>query len=101
MNLQEIQTILRQGMQVALIENGREVARGSITRLSPGELEFTDADPGSNGFKKEFAYKQEWGGWKGLHDDPFTLSRCVSEFGAIYLFKPLEESADHDNPIVA
>ncbi len=98
MGLQEMQTTLKNGMRVKLIENGKEVAEGTITNFLPGELEFTDADPKYKGFKKEFAYKREWGGWKKLHKDPFTRARCTSEFGAIYFFKPIEESTGTAKP---
>lgn len=101
MDLNEAQTTLKQGMRVKLIVNGQEVAEGTITNLLPGELEFTDADPKFKGFKKEFVYKREWGGWKGLHIDPFTRGRCTSEFGNIYFFKPVEESADTTKSVAA
>jgi len=92
MELQDLQNTLRQGMRVKLIEHGEEISEGTITNLLPGELEFTDANPKSKGFKMEFGYKREWGGWKGLHKDPFTHGRCTSDFGPIYLFKPIEQS---------
>lgn len=90
-NVQEVQATLAKGMKVKLLENGKEIAEGTITNLLPGELEFTDGDPQFKGFKKEFAFKSEWRGWKGLHVDPFTQGRCTNDFGAIYLFVPVEE----------
>jgi choline dehydrogenase-like flavoprotein len=92
MDMQELQTTLQKGMRVTLLERGVEVAQGTITRLLPGELEFTDGDPKYKDFAREFAYKREWGGWKKLHEDPFTRGRCTSEFGAIYMFVPIETS---------
>ncbi len=92
MDLNQLQATLRQDMRVKLLENGQEVATGTITLLLPGELEFTDGDPQYKGFKKEFAYKSEWRSWKKLHEDPFTRGRCTSEFGAIYFFVPIEDA---------
>jgi hypothetical protein len=90
MDVHEPQTTLKDDMRVKLLENNQEVAEGTITSLVPGELEFTDGDPKYKGFKEEFAYKPEWRGWKKLHEDPFSGDRCTSEYGAIYLFVPVD-----------
>ncbi len=93
-HLQEIQTTLKKGGCVRLVESGEEIAEGVVSNLFPGELEFTHTDPACHGFKIEFAYKREWGGWKILHEDPFSHSRCTSKSGSVYLFRPVEESAN-------
>ncbi len=94
MNLHGAQTTLKEGMQAKLIckNNNREVGEGTITKILPGELEFTETDPRLVAHHvTEFVYRREWGGWKSIHQDPFTGERCTSEFGGVYLFRPMEE----------